>query len=101
MATIEVQDAPQHMRALQRANEVRLARAALKHSVADGATTVAQILLASPWEAATMPIAELLMSQRRWGATRCSRFLADLGITETRTVGSLTDRQRRMLATML
>ncbi len=97
----QTQKKPQHMVALERANEVRLARAALKRSVADGTRTVGQIVLSSPWEAESMPIAELLISQRRWGARRVERFLGDLGITETKTIGSMTDRQRRMLSTML
>jgi len=100
-ASATLAPAPQHMQALERANEVRLARAALKRSVTEGGTTVGTIILACPWQASSMPIAELLLSQRRWGATRSSRFLADLGITETKTVGSLTDRQRQMLAAMV
>jgi hypothetical protein len=86
------------MQALQRANEVRLARAALKRSVAEGRTTVGAVILACPWEAASMTISELLLSQRRWGSTRCSRFLADIGMTETKTVGSMTERQRGALS---
>jgi hypothetical protein len=100
-ATAMIAPAPQHMQALQRANEVRLARAALKRSVTDGRTTVRAVILACPWEAASMTIVELLLSQRRWGSTRCSRFLADLGMTETKTVGSMTERQRRVLAAMV
>jgi hypothetical protein len=100
-ATATMAPAPQHMRALQRANEVRLARAELKRSVADGRTTVGAVILGCPWEAASMTIAELLLSQRRWGATRCSKFLGSLGMTETKTVGSMTERQRRALATLV
>ena len=92
---------PQHMQALQRANEVRLARAELKRKVADGTITVDEVILARPWEAASMTIAELLMSQHRWGATRCAKFLASIGLSETKTVGSMTDRQRKLLATMV
>ncbi len=92
---------PQHMEALRRANEVRLARAELKRSVAEGRTTVGAVILAGPWEAASMPIAELLQCQKRWGATRCSRFLAEIGMAETKIIGSMTDRQRRLLATMV
>lgn len=92
---------PQHMQALQRANEVRLARAELKRRVGDGAATVQDIVRACPWEAASMTIAELLTSQRRWGTTRCSRFLAGIGMPETKTVGSMTERQRSLLATLL
>ncbi|MDX6678775.1 MAG: hypothetical protein QOE31_2827 [Solirubrobacteraceae bacterium] len=100
-ATATIAPAPQHMQALRRANEVRLARAALKRTVAEGGTTVGAVILACPWEAASMTIAELLLSQRRWGATRCSRLLGDLGMIETKTVGSMTERQRRELATVL
>ena len=92
---------PQHMQALQRANEVRLARAELKRQVGEGAATVEDIVLTCPWEAASMTIAELLTSQRRWGTTRCSKFLAGIGVPETKTVGSMTDRQRTLLATLL
>ena len=38
------------------------------------------------------------MSQRRWGTTRCRKFLARHHISETKTLGALTDRQRRLLA---
>jgi hypothetical protein len=92
---------PQHMRALQRANEVRLARAELKRRVTDGETTAAAVILASPWEAESMAVAELLMSQHRWGHTRARRFLAGIPMTETKTIGSMTERQRRSLAAML
>jgi hypothetical protein len=92
---------PQHLRALQRANEVRLARAELKRRVAEGELTVAEVVLDSPWEADSMAIADLLMSQRRWGRTRCRRFLAQVPLSETKTIGSLTDRQRRAVAAEL
>src|SRR4051812_30593898 len=93
--------APQHMRALQRANEVRLARAELKRSVAHGRITVADIVLDSPWEAESMTIADLLMSQRRWGVTRCRKLLQVIPMSENKTVGSMTERQRRALAGLL
>ena len=92
---------PQHILALQRANEVRLARAALKRDVGRGAITVGEVILNRPWEAASMTIAELLTSQRRWGATRCSKFLAGIGMPETKTVDSMTERQRTLLARMV
>src|ERR1039457_169411 len=91
----------QHMRALERANQVRLARAELKRRVAIGETEVAAVILDCPWEANSMAVADLLMSQRRWGQTRCRKFLAQLPMSEKKTVGSMTDRQRRTLAVML
>ena len=93
--------APQHMRALAQANRVRLARAELKRQVADGETSVAEIVTECPWEADSMAISDLLLSQHRWGHTRCRRFLAAIPLTETKTVGALTERQRRALAARL
>ena len=93
--------APQHMRALAQANRVRLARAELKRQVAEGEATVAEIVLERPWEAESMAIADLLMSQHRWGRTRCRRFLASIPMVETKTIGSMTERQRNELARRL
>lgn len=92
---------PQYMRALERANQVRLARAELKRRVADGELEVAAVILDCPWEADSMAVADLLMSQRRWGQTRCRKFLAQVPMSEKKTVGSMTDRQRHTLARML
>jgi len=93
--------APQHMRALAQANRVRLARAELKRQVAEGEASVAEIVLERPWEAESMSITDLLMSQHRWGRTRCRRFLASIPMVETKTIGSMTDRQRNELAKRL
>jgi hypothetical protein len=92
---------PQYMRALERANQVRLARAELKRRVAIGHTSVAEVILECPWEAESMAVADLLLSQRRWGQTRCRKFLSQIPISESKTIGSMTERQRRMLAAML
>jgi hypothetical protein len=89
------------MRALQRANQVRLARAELKRRVATGGLDVAEIILECPWEAESMAVADLLMSQRRWGQTRCRKFLSQIPMSEKKTIGSMTERQRRTLALML
>lgn len=88
---------PQHLRALERANEVRLARASLKRAIANGNTTAEAVVLECPWYAETMRLSELLMCQRRWGRTRTRKLLSDLGLAENKTVLSLTQRQRRVL----
>ena len=88
---------PQRMRALERANEIRLARAELKRRIADGEISAADVILAPPREAATWGLGELLMSQRRWGGTRCRKFLSQFQITETKAIGALTERQRRVI----
>jgi hypothetical protein len=93
--------APQHLQALERANAVRLARAALKRSVASGEVCVADVILDSPWEAESMTVADLLTSQRRWGQTRCRRFLQTIPLSESKTIGSMTERQRGAVAELL
>lgn len=100
-ADATISRAPQHLRALARANEVRLARATLKKRVSEGEISVAEVVLQTPWEAETMPVLDLLMSQRRWGLTRCRRFLQCIPMSETKTVGSMTERQRNAMARML
>ena len=92
---------PQRLRALERANEIRLARAELKRRIADGQVSAAEVILTPPCEASSWAIGDLLMSQRRWGSTRCRKFLVRNQINETKSVGALTERQRRLLAGQL
>jgi hypothetical protein len=93
--------APQHLKALEQANRVRLARAELKRQVATNETTAAEVVLECPWEASSMTLSDLLMSQRRWGRARCRRLLLSLGLPENKHLGTLTPRQRQALAAVL
>jgi hypothetical protein len=92
---------PQHMQALARANRVRLARAELKRSIARGEVDVENVIRECPWETESMTLAELLTSQRRWGRTRARKFLQALAISENKRLGTLTPRQRGLLANAL
>ena len=94
-------DTPQHMRALERANLVRLARAELKREIARGDADPSEIVRDCPWETESMTLAELLTSQRRWGRTRARKFLMPLSLNENKQLGTLTSRQRRLLSTEL
>ena len=88
----------QHLRALEYANRVRLARAHLKRLVAAGEVSAAEVIRNCPWQAESMSISDLLMSQKRWGRTRCRRLLVSLGVPENKQVGTLTERQRLALS---
>lgn len=100
-ATATIAPGPQHLRALSRANEVRLARAELKRRVATGEVSASEVIMQAPWEASSMAVSDLLMSQRRWGHQRCRKVLDQIPVSETKTVGSLTERQRNALAELL
>src|SRR5581483_10332745 len=92
---------PQRLRALERANAIRLARAELKRRIAEGEVSVADVLLEPPPHAASWAVWDLLMSQRRWGSSRCRKFLWKNHINETKPIGALTERQRNVLAAQL
>ncbi len=92
---------PQHMQALAQANRVRLARAELKRRIGSGDRSAIEVIIDCPWEAETMPVATVLMSQRRWGRARCRKFLASIPMSENKHVGSMTERQRGTFAALL
>ena len=91
----------QCMEALARANEVRLARAALKRDISAGRRNITEVITESPWEAESMSLSELLCSQRRWGRARSRKLLSSTALSEGKRVGSLTERQRRVLVAAL
>ncbi len=92
---------PQPLRALELANRVRRARSDLRTRIADGRLAAAEVILICPSEIASMPIARLLASQRGWGEVRSRAFLAQVAVREDKAIGSLTERQRRAVASLL
>lgn len=92
---------PQHLHALARANEIRLARASTKRAIAAGEVSVADVLLSCPAQIERMEIGELLSCQRRWGGQRTRRLLGTVPVVETKLVGTLTERQRLAIADAL
>jgi hypothetical protein len=95
--------APQRRRllALERANEIRRARAELKQRIGAGHLSAAEVILDCPVEASRWPVAELLASQRHWGSAKCHKFLVVHRISEVKPIGELTQRQRHLLAEQL
>ncbi|MBA2440615.1 MAG: hypothetical protein ACR2FZ_00095 [Thermoleophilaceae bacterium] len=91
----------QRFEALEVANRVRLARAGIKEKVREGELSVAEVVLSCPWQIQGMSISDLLMSQRRWGLSRCRRLLVSVGIPEDKRIGTLTERQRVALVSVL
>jgi len=89
------------MEALRRANEVRLARAQTCRDVAAGELGVGEVILTCRSELRTMTVFELLAAQRRWGRKRSRDLLAEVGLPETKSLGTMTERQRRLVADRL
>jgi hypothetical protein len=98
-ATIAPQ--PDRLLALERANEIRRARAQLKQRIGAGHLSAAEVILDCPVEARSWTVGELLASQRQWGRAKCSKLLAHNRISEVKAIEELTERQRRLLAAQL
>jgi hypothetical protein len=98
-----VQDglAAQRLRALERANHIRTVRANLKRRLRAGEEGAAEVILRCSRDTDTMTVGELLGSQWGWGARRSALTLRSVSVSERKTLGSLTERQRVMLAAVL
>lgn len=100
--SVMTEERPQWKDALARANRIRLRRAERKREIARGELTVVQVLERPLEEMESIPLIELLTSQRRWGKTRARKLLwACGGMAENKKLGSCTPRQRALLASLL
>jgi hypothetical protein len=101
--TSRVSTSPQQQRllALDRANHIRTARSALKRRLHAGQITPAEAILRGSRDTDTMTVDELLRSQRGWGPKRSLKLLRSVLLSDTKTLGTLTERQRITLAGVL
>lgn len=87
--------------ALARANHIRSWRAERKRELKAGRLHVTALLRACPPELCSMRVLDLLLAQPRVGRVTASKLLARHRIGPSRTVGALSDRQRRELLVAL
>lgn len=92
---------PQHLKALSRANEVRMERAALKRQVYAGSFAVVELVEDPPEAVSRVLVGDLLTWPRRWGQLKATRVLRRAGVSVTRPVGQLTVRERSDLVAQL
>ena len=84
------------------AQRIRMAGVELRERITAGELDVVDVLLEPPAEARAMRIVQLLRAQNKWRSSERSwRLLARLAIPESKPVGELTDRQRRVLVNAL
>ena len=95
MAPVVSLEQPQHMVALAKAQQVRMAGVRIKRDLKAGRITIAQALV-DP-DAASLSVFDLLIARPRWGRKKAVNFLVRHQISETRRVRNLTARQRTML----
>jgi hypothetical protein len=87
----------QRMDALRRANDVRVRRAQLKKDLKDGRTRIQTILADPPEYVETAKVIDILMAVPKFGRVKAARFLNTCRISQSKTVGGLSDRQRTEL----
>jgi len=87
----------QRMEALKRANDIRVRRAQLKKDLKDGRVQIDQILSNPPEYVSTAKVFDMLMAVPKFGRVKASRFLNTCRISQSKTVGGLSDRQRTEL----
>ena len=94
-ADTPARSAAQRLKALRRANEIRIGRAQLKKNLASGSVRITDILATPPECAKTQKVHDLLLALPKYGPARVARLLA-YG-RPSKTVAGLSDRQRKEL----
>lgn len=87
----------QRMKALERANEIRSARAESKRGAKRGTVDLLEVLAAPPTEFDSMKVFDLLLAVPKYGRVKVGKILAQVQVSPSKTVGGLSPRQRREL----
>jgi hypothetical protein len=91
----------QRMEALRRANEIRTARAQLKKNLRTGDTTIRAIIAEPPEYVMTAKVFDMLMAVPKCGKVKATRVLNSCRISQGKTMGGLSERQRNELLELL
>jgi S13-like H2TH domain len=87
----------QRMEALKRANHIRVARAQLKKDLKDGKVQIETVLTDPPDWVSTAKVFDMLMAVPKFGRVKAARLLNQCRISQSKTVGGLSERQRTEL----
>jgi hypothetical protein len=90
----------QRMEALKRANDIRVRRAQLKKDLKDGRVQIESILLEPPDWVETAKVFDMLMAVPKLGRVKAARLLNSCRISQSKTVGGLSERQRAELVSL-
>lgn len=84
----------QRKRALQQANEVRTARAALKRDLKAGRVKIQDLLMKPPPYLLTAKVIDMLLAVPKVGRVKGNKILKSCRISHSKTFGGLSERQR-------
>jgi len=91
----------QRREALQRANEIRSRRAALKRDLRAGRSSIHQLLSSPPEYVETAKVFDMLLAVPKYGRVKVNKILTQCRISPSKTIGGLSERQRAELVTLL
>jgi hypothetical protein len=89
------------MAALKKGNDIRTKRAKRKRELKRGERSPLLTLAAPPAELDTMKVFDLLLAMPKVGRVKANKFLAKVKVSPSKTVGGLSERQRRELMALL
>ena len=87
----------QRMEALNRANDIRVRRARLKRDLKSGELRIEQVIADPPDYVLTAKVYDMLVAVPRLGRVKVTRLLTQCRISQSKTVGGLSERQRAEL----
>ena len=90
----------QRMEALKRANDIRVQRAKLKKDLKEGRVAIESVLLDPPDYVSTAKVFDMLMAVPKFGRVKAARLLNQCRISQSKTVGGLSERQRTELVSL-
>jgi S13-like protein len=91
----------QRMEALHRANDIRSQRAKLKRDLKSGQVTIQRIIATPPDYVLTAKVFDMLMAVPKYGKVKATKFLNHCRISQGKTMGGLSERQRNELLELL
>lgn len=89
------------MEALQKANAIRSQRAQLKKELKAGELDIVEVLTSPPDFLKTAKVIDLLLVVPKFGRVKATRVLTRCRISQAKTVGGLSERQRSELCETL
>ena len=91
----------QRMEALQRANNIRSRRAQLKRDLKAGRCSIDALLMQPPEYLETAKVFDMLLAVPKYGRVKVNKILTQCKISPSKTVGGLSERQRRELVAFM
>ncbi|MGI9020164.1 MAG: integration host factor, actinobacterial type [Solirubrobacterales bacterium] len=100
-AAVPERTSAQRMKALNKANEIRTARAQLKRDLKAGKVQIQRLLLDPPHYVLSAKAFDMILAVPKYGRVKANKVLSQCRISPSKTIGGLSERQRAELVHML